>query len=138
MNLTIVTPLAVAVQDRDIRAFTAEDASGRFGILPRHADFLTELAVSVVSWTDTGGRRRHAAVRGGVLAVTGGAEIRLSTREAVPGDDLATLSDTVLARFRSEEDEARAEHVDATRLHLAAIRQIVLGLGGHRRREGLP
>jgi len=132
MKLTIVTPLAVAVAEEGIQTFSAEDASGRFGILSGHADFLTALAISVASWAGADGRRRHAAVRGGVLAVTGGSDIWLSTREAVVGDDLATLSDSVLARFRSDQDAARAEHIDATRLQLAAIRQIVAGLGGYR------
>ncbi len=131
MKLVIVTPLAVSVEEEGVRAFAAEDASGRFGVLPGHADFLTELAVSVASWTNADGARRHAAVRGGALTVSGD-EIRLATREAVTGDDLETLSDDVLARFRAEEDEARAEHVDVTRLQLAAIRQIVMSLAGRK------
>ncbi len=118
MKLTVTTPLEI-VLETDIVALRAEDASGGFGVLPGHADFLTVLAISVISWTDAAGRRAHVAVRGGVLSVTGGASVAVTTREAVAGDDLATLSDTVLTRFREAEDIARTEHADTTRLHLA-------------------
>jgi F-type H+-transporting ATPase subunit epsilon len=64
-------------------------------------------------------------VRGGVLSVTTGQNIAIVTREAVLGDDLATLDETVLARFRSDIEAERVERVDTTRLQLNAIRQIV-------------
>ena len=47
-------------------------------------------------------------MRGGVLTVSGGREIAVATREAVPGDDLATLDQIVIERFRSETDEGAA------------------------------
>lgn len=125
MRLRIVTPLSVVVDEDGVAALRAEDASGGFGVLPGHADFLTSLVVSVVSWKTAAGARRYCAVRRGVLSVTGGREIAVATREAVPGDDLATLDQTVLQRFRADLDSERAARVDATRLQLAAIRQIM-------------
>jgi len=66
-------------------------------------------------------------VRGGVLTVTGGPEtvIAIATREAIAGDDLATLDAKVLTRFEADADEERMEHVEATRLQLHAIRRMV-------------
>jgi F-type H+-transporting ATPase subunit epsilon len=125
MNLRITTPLAVVVDETDVTVLRAEDRTGSFGILDRHADFLTSLTVSVVSWTRRDGTRAHCAVRGGILTVAGGETIAIATREAVAGDDLVTLADTVLARFRSELETERTDHVESTRLHLDAIRQIM-------------
>ena len=125
MRLRIVTPLEIVVDEQGVTSLRAEDASGGFGVLPRHADFLTRLTVSVVSWLGGDGAERHCAVRGGVLTVSGGREIAIATREAVPGDDLATLDQTVIERFRSETDEERRAHADSARLHLTAIRQIM-------------
>ena len=125
MRLHIVTPLAVVIDEDGVLAVRAEDASGSFGILPRHADFLTSLAISVVSWESSNMTRHYCAVRRGVLSVAGGHEIAVATREAVPGDDLATLDETVLARFRADIETERTEHVESTRLHLNAIRQIM-------------
>ena len=125
MKLRITTPLAVVVDEDGVLALRAQDASGGFGILPRHADFLTSLAISVVSWKSASGARHYCAVRGGVLSVTAGQDIAIATREAIAGDDLATLDQTILARFHADIEAERADRVDNTRLQLNAIRQIV-------------
>ncbi len=128
MKLRIITPLSVIVDEDNIAAFTAEDASGSFGILPRHADFLTSLTISVASWLWADGSRHYCAVRHGVLSVSGGQTIAIATRDAVAGDDLATLDQSVLARFNADIEAERVEHSESTRLQLNAIRQIMLHL----------
>lgn len=125
MRLRIVTPFLIVVDEDRVRALRAEDASGSFGILPGHADFLTRLAISVVSWKTAGGALRYCAVRRGILSVTAGRDIAIATREAIPGDDFATLGETVLERFRADSEIERQEHVESTRLQLMAIRQIM-------------
>ena len=135
MRLRIVTPLAVVIDANGVRSLRAEDSSGSFGVLPRFADFLTSLTISVVTWRGADGASHYCAVRRGLLSVTGGQEIAIATREAVAGDDLVTLDQTVLARFRDDVEAERAERVGDIRLQLNAIRQIVshlrpLGGGG--------
>jgi F-type H+-transporting ATPase subunit epsilon len=125
MKLRITTPLAVVIDADDVDIVSAEDASGGFGIQPRHTDFLTSLAVSVVRWTCRGGVRHYCAVRGGVLTVTGGQDVAIATREAIAGDDLAMLDQQILARFREDREAERAEFFGSTQMQLNAIRQIV-------------
>jgi len=125
VRLRITTPLAVTVDQEGVLMLRAEDASGGFGIQPGHADFLTSLAIGVVSWKCAEAVRHYCAVRGGVLTVSAGRDIAIATREAVIGDDLATLDETVLARFHADIEAERADRVDSTRLQLNAIRQIV-------------
>jgi len=136
MRLRIVTPLSVVIDEDGVLALRAEDATGSFGILPRHVDFLTSLAISVVSWESSNGIRHYCAVRRGLLSVGGGHDIAVATREAVPGDNLVTLDKTVLARFRADIETERAEHVESTRLHLNAIRQIMSHLRPDQRDGG--
>ena len=88
MKLVVSTPLEIVVEDDDVAHVRAEDASGAFGILRGHADFLTALSVSVLSWRDLRGRERHVALRGGVLEVRDGERVEVASREAVAGDDL--------------------------------------------------
>jgi F-type H+-transporting ATPase subunit epsilon len=126
MRLRIVTPLSVIV-DEDVDSVRAEDAGGSFGIRRGHAPFLTALAVSIVSWK-TAGIERFCALRGGVLSVTDGSTVAVATREAVAGNDLATLESEVLARFQSEADEERVEHVETMRLQMQAIRRLIARL----------
>lgn len=123
MRLRIITPLSVVV-DEDIDSLRAEDASGSFGILPGHAPFVTALEVSILSWR-IAEHERFCALRGGVMTVGAASAIDIATREAVTGDDLATLGSEVLARFQSDADTERSEHVETMRLQFNAIRHMV-------------
>ncbi|MDP1671431.1 MAG: F0F1 ATP synthase subunit epsilon [Alphaproteobacteria bacterium] len=124
MKLTVTTPLAIIVDAEDVTHLRAEDDTGAFGILAGHADFLTALAVSVVTWRNGQGAEHHIAVHGGMLEVRDGGAVAIATREAVPGDDLHRLESEVLARFRRQIAEEQAARKDAQRLYLAAIRHI--------------
>ncbi|MEY9180563.1 F0F1 ATP synthase subunit epsilon [Bradyrhizobium sp. USDA 313] len=138
MKLSIVTPLSIVIEEDGVLAVRAEDATGSFGILPRHADFVTSLAISVVTWQSRNGTRHYCAVRRGVLSVVGGDEVVIATREAVPGDDLIILDKTVLARFHADLESERTENVESTRLRLNAIRQMMHHLRpGHRAGVGM-
>lgn len=124
MRLTVSTPLAIVTEADGVMHLRAEDATGAFGILPGHADFLTALAISVVSWRDAAGMEHHLAARGGMLEVHDGMTITIATRDAIASDDLRHLEMEVLARFRQQIEDERAARSDAQRLYLAAIRQI--------------
>lgn len=124
MRLSVTTPLAIVSEADDVAHLRAEDETGAFGILPGHADFLTVLPLSVVSWRDGRGAEHHLAVRGGMLAVRDGDAITIATREAVADDDLHRLETHVLAAFRRRAEEELTARSDAQRLYLAAIRQI--------------
>jgi F-type H+-transporting ATPase subunit epsilon len=124
MRLVITTPTALIADLDNIRHVRAEDDTGAFGILPGHADFLTALAISVLSWRDASGVEGHAAVRGGVLRVDSGDRVEVATREALIGDDLYALETSVLASFRADEASERRARGAIAQLELAAIRQI--------------
>lgn len=136
MDLVITTPTTVAARMAGVVHVRAEDASGAFGVLAGHADLLTALAVSVVSWRCADGREGHCAVRGGVLTVSDGRHVAVATREAVVGDDLHALEHEVLARFRQAREEEGEARTGARRLHLAAVRHILAYLRPERRPAG--
>jgi F-type H+-transporting ATPase subunit epsilon len=136
MRLLITDPLSIVVDAPDIRSVRAEDESGSFGILPGHADFLTTLALSVVTWRDGANVVRHCAVRRGVLTVSGGKEVRIATREAHLGDDLDELESVVLAGYRAQVDAERGASTASARLRMQAIRRIVALLSVGRGRPG--
>jgi F-type H+-transporting ATPase subunit epsilon len=125
MRLLITTPTAVVIDDRNVTAVRAEDESGSFGILTGHADLLTALNVSIVSWHGANDNARYCAVRRGVLSVTNGNEVAIATREAVPGDDLECLEQVVLAEFHKRLDAERASRTESLQLQMKTIRQII-------------
>jgi len=128
MKLLVTTPLSVIVDVEKVRHVRADDETGAFGILPGHANFLTVLTVSVITWRNHMDEEHHVAVRGGVLTVRDGNLVEVATREAVGEDTLHRLGRAVLERFREEAQAEKASRVSATCLHLAAIRQLQLYL----------
>lgn len=134
MRLLITTPTEVVVDEKNVEAVRAEDDSGSFGILTGHADLLTALALSVVSWRKPERPRRYCAVRHGVFSVTCGEEIAIATRQAVLGDDLDHLEAEVLAEFRNAAEAERSARTSSTQLHMRAIREIVRYLRPERQR----
>ena len=125
MRLIITEPAKVVADHGDVVSVRAEDASGSFGILPGHADLITVLTPSVVAWRHEDGRAGWCAVRRGVLSVQAGDQVAIATRQAQLGDDLALLEHEVLERYRAELDTERRARAAATRLHTAAIREII-------------
>ncbi len=125
MRLLIATPTSVVFDGQDVIAVRAEDESGSFGILNGHADFLTALTVSIVSWHGGDNRPRFCAVRRGVLSVANGNEVAIATREAIAGDDLGRLERGVLAHFREALEAERIARTESLRLQMQAIRRIV-------------
>lgn len=98
LRLTVITPLALVLDQAGVEHVRAEDATGSFGILRGHTDFLTVLPLSVVIYRlqparpEDASREHFIGLRGGVLSVTGGWHVQVFAREALPSDDLLALS----------------------------------------------
>lgn len=138
MRLRIATPLALVADVDGVTHVRAEDATGAFGIQPGHTEFVTALAVSVLSYRDTSGAEYHVAVRGGVLHVRGGNVVEIATREAVAGDDLELLQHAVLARFRGHADAEAKARTRAAQLNVALVKNLYRYVRAERDGRPLP
>jgi F-type H+-transporting ATPase subunit epsilon len=140
MRLLITEPTRVVVDDDGVISVRAEDASGSFGILSGHADLVTALTPSVVVWQHADGRRRWCAVRSGVLSVSAGHDVAIATRQAECGDDPALLVEAVQGHLAEARESERQARVAATKLHTAAIREIIRALRpvAHTQNGGVP
>ncbi len=134
MRLLITPPTAIIVDQSNVTSVRAEDSSGSFGILGGHADLLTALNISIVSWHTADNRTRYCAVRRGVLSVAGGAEVAIATREAIAGDDLDRLDEIVLDEFCRRSETERTSRTESLQLQMKAIRQIITYLRPDKRR----
>lgn len=132
MRLRVTTPVAVIEDAGDIRHIRAEDDTGAFGILPGHADFVTTLPTSVVSWRNAAGREHFVVVNGGALMVRSGM-VEIATREAIRETELDRLDRKVLDQLRLARDSEDEQRSAVTRLHLATMRQIQRMLDASRR-----
>ncbi|WP_176049712.1 F0F1 ATP synthase subunit epsilon [Burkholderia sp. BCC1644] len=125
LRVTIAAPSGLLVDSADVVAFRGEDATGSFGILPGHADFLTVLVPCVLRWRTADGQRRFCAVSGGILRVVDGQHVSIACRAGELGDALETLETQARATREARLDAARRARVEQTRLNARAIRQIL-------------
>lgn len=124
MRLVITTPAAIVLDVAQVVSVRAEDPTGWFGVRPGHADLLTVLVPSVMSWTDGDGVVGLAAVRGGVLTVRGGDAVEVATREAFLGTNIDTLADELAASIAAERDSRAEAHTGLAHLEVTAIRHL--------------
>jgi F-type H+-transporting ATPase subunit epsilon len=138
MRLVVTTPTALVVDAADIAHMRAEDATGAFGILPRHADFVTVLPVSVVTWRGKDGREGFVLVRRGVLTMREGEVVEIAARGAYSKQDLAALGETAIEDLRRADETEDVVRTADTRLHLATMRQIERVLRAGREAQSMP
>ena len=124
MKLQVITPLEIAVDAGDVVSVRAEDSTGAFGIFPHHADFVTNLAVSVITWFDDGGAEHRIAVRGGVLRVEHGDSVQIATRQAIGGDTLEALGAAVLDKLREDAEAESGARMSTTHMYVGLVREI--------------
>ena len=124
MKLVVTTPTSVVATIEDVTHIRAEDATGAFGIQPGHADFVTVLPTSVVTWRDEAGAEGFVVVRGGVLTVRDGVLTEIAARGAASDDDISRLGAVALQEMEKTEAVEEDSWTADTRLHLAAMRQI--------------
>lgn len=125
LSLSITTPLSIVLREEGVVSIRGEDASGSFGILPGHADFITVIDAAVLRWRHLEGPWRYAVVRGGVFSVSGGNRTEVVCRDAVLGDDLGTLQAEVAAARQERLDSERRARAHSTQLHARAIRHFM-------------
>jgi F-type H+-transporting ATPase subunit epsilon len=114
VKLQILTPARVVVED-EVTSVTAEGREGSFGILPQHVDYVSPLVPGILAYRRSAdGSDRILAIDQGTLVKVGD-EVLVSVRDAVLGEELETLRETVERRFqRLDEREREARSALAT------------------------
>jgi F-type H+-transporting ATPase subunit epsilon len=123
MRLELVTPVEVRL-DRPVARVVAEGREGAFGLLPDHAGYVAELVPGVLVYEEMDGTERYAGITEGTL-VKCGAEVLVAVRNAILGDDLATLQSRVRDEFRREDELERAARAALARLEAEMVRRFL-------------
>lgn len=123
LRLQITLPTRVLVNEA-VQKVSAEATHGAFTVLPRHVDFLAALVPGLLTFDDMDGRERFVAVDGGLL-VKYGAEVLVTTRRGVIGDDLDRLRFTVEQEFREADERERDARRAMARLEADFIRRFM-------------
>lgn len=123
MHLKVLLPTRILI-DEPVSKVIAEAENGAFALLPRHADFVSALTPGLLSYVPAGGEEQFVAIDEGVL-VKSGAQVLVSTRNAVRGADLGELRRTVEEQYFELDEHERSVRSSMARLEADLVRRFV-------------
>ncbi|MEA5514643.1 F0F1 ATP synthase subunit epsilon [Nodularia sp. UHCC 0506] len=123
MKLKVLLPTQILLEET-ANKINAEAENGAFGILPNHIDFVTALVPGILSFDSQQGEEIFLAVDQGIL-VKCGAEVLVSTRNAIRGNNLETLQQTVEAQFKTLNEKEKMARSAAAKLEIGFIRSLI-------------
>lgn len=128
MNLHVFLPTEILVNEA-VSKVIAEGENGLFCLLPRHIDFVSALVPGILSFVLETGQEEFVAVDEGIL-VKCGAEVLVSSRQAVRGADLGDLRQTVEEQFRVLDEREKLARSATAKLEADLVRRY-MELGVH-------
>jgi len=123
MLLTVLLPFRVYAEYRDVRRIVVETPAGACGLLPRRRDCVAPLRPGILTYQCLDGRDAYIAVDQGMLVKTG-AQVVVSVRRAVAGDDLAALRAAVEREFLQLDQQERELRGALAKLEAGVLRRL--------------
>jgi len=106
MQLKILLPFKVFAEQQNISRLVAKTTQGFIGFLPQRLDCAVALTPGILMWETPQDGEVFAAIDDGILVKTG-AEILISVRGAVGGQDLESLHEAVIQDFTKESEDEK-------------------------------
>ncbi len=113
-----------------ITSFVGEDASGRFGLLPRHTRFMTALSFGLSRFRVGQDGWHYLAVPGGLAYFTG-RDLYVNTRHYVWGEDSKQIREALEQQVAAEENELRAVKQSLEQLEQEMFKRLLEMHRGH-------
>jgi F-type H+-transporting ATPase subunit epsilon len=123
MRLKVLLPTQVLV-DQEVGKVVAEAQNGSFGMLPHHIDFAAALVPGVLLYETVDGDELYLGTDEGIL-VKCGSEVLVSTRSAIPGEDLHTLRQAIQERYLELDERERLARSALARLEAGVVRRFI-------------
>jgi F-type H+-transporting ATPase subunit epsilon len=98
MNLRILLPFRIFANKNGVVRIVAETSAGSFGLLPNRLDCVAVLVPGILIFEMKEEGEVYVAVDEGILVKTG-TEVLVSVRNAIEGNDLASLRESVKKEF---------------------------------------
>lgn len=133
MRLRVRVPTGT-VLEAEARKVVAEALEGSIGLLPRHVDYVAVLVPGILLWETPAGEEGLLAVDHGLL-VKRAEQVDVAVREAIPGEELASLRRTVRERFVALDERKRASRAALAQLEARFIRSFLEQAEGLRGRR---
>lgn len=109
MNLKILLPYKVFLNENKVNKVIIETAKGSYGILPKRLDFVAALVPGIFTYETLNNTVQYLAVDEGILVKTG-STIIVSVQNSFGGTDLGKMHELVIKEYqemRSSEKKFR-------------------------------
>jgi F-type H+-transporting ATPase subunit epsilon len=123
MLLKVLLPKKVLVEEK-VRKVVAEGKDGSFCLLPRHVDFVSALVPGLLEYETAVGEEFYLAVDEGIL-VKCGAEVLVSTRNAVQGADLGQLQKLIREQFAALDEREKQTRSALAKIEADFVRRFL-------------
>ena len=123
MNLKILLPARVFVQESDVIRIVADTPSGSFGLLPQRLDCVAVLEPGILTYETERDGEDFVAIDEGVLVKAGGT-VTVSVRRAIGGVDLKELRSAVETEFLILTEHERVLRSVMAKLEVGFLRRL--------------
>ncbi len=120
MHLRILLPSEVFADKPDVVRITANTSAGSLGILEHRLDCVAALVPGILIYETKQDGLVYLALDEGVLVKTG-ADVLVSVRQAIGGEDLGKLRDAVKSTFLVLDKEERSVREAVTKMEVGFI-----------------
>jgi F-type H+-transporting ATPase subunit epsilon len=123
MMLKILLPAEILVE-QEVKKIVAEAENGSFCLMPNHIDFVATLAPGLFTYERAEGGQELLAMDVGTL-VKKGADVLVSTRNAVRAPDLGKLKQVVVQQYDILDEREKMVRSASAKLEASLIRRFV-------------
>jgi F-type H+-transporting ATPase subunit epsilon len=124
MQLKVLIPACVFLEQNRVTRVVAETHHGSFGILPHRLDCVAPLSPGILTFEIGNGNEAFLAVDEGILVKTGD-QVLVSVRNAIGGADLGKLRQTVEQEFLSLDERAKSVRTVLVKLESDFARRLL-------------
>ena len=120
MHLRILLPSEVFADKPDVVRITANTSAGSLGLLEHRLDCVAALVPGIMTYETKQDGVVYLALDEGVIVKTG-ADVLVSVRQAIGGEDLGKLRDAVKSTFLALDKEERSVRDAVTKMEAGFI-----------------
>ncbi|HPF13147.1 MAG: F0F1 ATP synthase subunit epsilon [Planctomycetes bacterium] len=124
MELRILLPSSVLLEEMDVQAIVAETSAGSYGLLPHRLDCATSLVPGILTYSTQAKGEVFVAVDMGVMVKTGD-KVLVSVRRALVGSDLGQLRKAVESQFLTTDETETTLRKLMAKLETGFLRRFV-------------
>jgi F-type H+-transporting ATPase subunit epsilon len=125
MNLKILLPAKIFLEQSGVSRIVVETGAGSFGLLPRRLDCVAVLCPGILLYENDREGEIYVAVDEGILIKTG-SQVLVSVRNAILGRDLAQLRSAVQQEFLNLNEQEKSLRVTLNKMESGLIRRMVV------------